>query len=144
MIIVRARQLDRVIVTTAARGRVEALHARGPRRVRKKYARAIVFLRPTLTREHLPGLLDRMRDSGVGQARRDARRGGRSMKRRRTCESCLPGVPCVLHSSGAPFEFGDDEAATPPAHRRDMKRVRAENTAKLGEEVAPLLVQEDA
>lgn len=63
--------------------------------------------------------------------------------RRRTCESCLPGIPCVLHSSGAPFEVGDDEAATPPARRRDIPRARAENDAQIGK-FAPLLVQEDA
>lgn len=63
--------------------------------------------------------------------------------KRRTCESCLPGIPCVMHSSGAPFELEDDEAATPPAHRRDIKRTRAENDARIGK-FAPLVVQEDA
>lgn len=52
-------------------------------------------------------------------------------------------VSMVLGNESAPFELEDDEAATPPAHRRDIKRTRAENDARIGK-FAPLVVQEDA
>jgi len=66
------------------------------------------------------------------------------MKRRHTCESCLPGIPCVLHSSGAPFIVGDDEAETPPARRRDVPAARASNEARLGKVARLLVDREDA
>lgn len=51
------------------------------------------------------------------------------MKRRKseTCESCLPGIPCVLH--GAEPRTYDDSFDTPAARRRDINRRRAERLA---------------
>lgn len=51
------------------------------------------------------------------------------MKRGKTpgCESCLPGVPCVLH--GSEPSHRDDSFDTPAARRRDINRLRAERSA---------------
>ena len=51
------------------------------------------------------------------------------MKRGKTpgCESCLPGVPCVLH--GAEPDHRDRSFDTPAARRRDIERRRAERSA---------------
>lgn len=50
------------------------------------------------------------------------------MKRSKSaCESCLPGVPCVLH--GLEPDHRDDSFDTPAARRRDIARRRAERAA---------------
>ena len=51
------------------------------------------------------------------------------MKRRKseTCESCLPGIPCVLH--GAEPRYHDEENDTPAAKRYDSRRQMIEREA---------------
>lgn len=44
------------------------------------------------------------------------------------CESCLPGVPCVLH--GLEPRHHDDENDTPAAKRYDSRRVTIEREAR--------------
>lgn len=51
------KQLHRVILTGAKRGRIAALHKHGTKRVRRKYANAVVFLRSMITAESLPPII---------------------------------------------------------------------------------------
>ncbi len=65
------------------------------------------------------------------------------MKRRKseTCESCLPGIPCVLH--GSEPSHRDDSFDTPAARRRDISRRRAERAAVSLQETGVKFGEED-
>ena len=47
------RHHHKVILTSASRGRMAALHKHRSKRVRKKYAHAVVFLRSMMTKDAL-------------------------------------------------------------------------------------------
>lgn len=59
------KQLHRVILTGAKRGRIAALHKHGTKRVRKKYASAVVFLRSLITAEALPPIIRSLQENHV-------------------------------------------------------------------------------
>lgn len=64
------------------------------------------------------------------------------MKRRKSdCESCLPGIPCVLH--GAEPDHRDRSFDTPAARRRDIERRRGERFAVAMQETGVKFAEED-
>lgn len=62
---VSVRQHDKVILTSASRGRMLALHKHRTKRIRRKYAHAVVFLREFMTCASLPEITERLQRYGA-------------------------------------------------------------------------------
>ncbi len=50
-------RFDKVLLTNAPRGRMAALHEHRQRRIRKKYQNAVIFIRPWMTADALPNII---------------------------------------------------------------------------------------
>jgi hypothetical protein len=64
-LVVTVRRRDKVILTSASRGRILALHKHRTKRVRKKYLHAVVFLREFMTCASLSEITKKLQEHDV-------------------------------------------------------------------------------